>query len=329
MVKLSVIVPIYNVEKYLEEALESLKEQTFRDFEVIMINDGSTDNSQKIAEKFLDDNRFKLHNNRLNGGLSHARNNGIDLAKGEYIYFFDSDDYLPNNLFEYLVSELNDADIVSFNSTYLNRRNLENINRIVKKKGFSRKQAVSLLLNHSIETAPWSYIFKQKLLDNHIRFPEGYNFEDITFTPKILEKISKMELIEFAPAGYYYRIRQGSITNSMNTKSRIREVRDKQVLNKEKLNYLLKYHNKKEVYEWYVKELCMLYIQYYDSLSSEYKTNFMQIRNEVKYYSKDVSIMSWQLRDKMAYIKVHSNFWMPFHKYCKKIILFLYKCVLN
>ena len=97
--KFSIIVPVYNVEKYLEKCLESILNQTFKDFEAIIVNDGSTDNSQEIIDKYVNkDQKIFKSFKKENGGLSDARNFGIERAKGEYIVFLDSDDYIDENL---------------------------------------------------------------------------------------------------------------------------------------------------------------------------------------------------------------------------------------
>ena len=94
--KFSIIVPIYNVEKYIEKCLQSIKDQTFKNFEVIMVDDGSTDNSNKIMKLFEKDKRFKSYSKK-NGGLSDARNYGIQYTTGDYLLFIDSDDYIDKN----------------------------------------------------------------------------------------------------------------------------------------------------------------------------------------------------------------------------------------
>ena len=115
--KISIIVPIYNVENYLRECLESIKNQTFTNFECIMINDGSIDSSQEIAEQYLEDERFYLINQN-NSGQSVARNRAINLAKGEFVCFVDSDDMIHPRLLEFLVAYIQeDVDIVEADFT--------------------------------------------------------------------------------------------------------------------------------------------------------------------------------------------------------------------
>lgn len=109
---ISIIVPIYNVERYIRKCLDSIANQTYKDFEVLMINDGSTDRSAEIAETYLHDNRFQLIN-KSNGGQGQARNIGLEKAKGEYVCFIDSDDFIASEYLEILYGLLknNSADI--------------------------------------------------------------------------------------------------------------------------------------------------------------------------------------------------------------------------
>ena len=114
MAKVSVIVPVYNVENYIRDMLLSVQNQTFKDFEVVLINDGSPDNSQVIIEEFCRaDKRFKCYVQE-NGGVAAARNNGIMKAQGDYLVFYDPDDFIPSNALEkmYKVASKNNSDMV-------------------------------------------------------------------------------------------------------------------------------------------------------------------------------------------------------------------------
>ena len=114
MPRLSIIVPIYNVEKYLSRCIESILNQTFKDFELILVNDGSTDNCKEICEKYKRMDSRIIVANKKNGGLSSARNLGIDISKGDYIGFVDSDDFIDVHMYEILLNTINayDSDIV-------------------------------------------------------------------------------------------------------------------------------------------------------------------------------------------------------------------------
>lgn len=115
--KISVIIPVYNVEKYIRQCLESVINQTYKNLEIIIVNDGTKDNSMKIVEEYLSDERIKIIN-KENGGLSSARNRGMEEATGEYIYFLDSDDWIELNTIEILVENSKGVDIVGANFFY-------------------------------------------------------------------------------------------------------------------------------------------------------------------------------------------------------------------
>lgn len=116
MPKISVIIPVYNTEKYIEKCLRSLAKQTMQDFEVIVVNDGSTDNSKKVIKDYMKSNKLDIkYLEKENGGLASARNYGVEKALGKYIYFLDSDDYLDENLFSELEKYMDkDIDLIKF-----------------------------------------------------------------------------------------------------------------------------------------------------------------------------------------------------------------------
>lgn len=130
MIKISVIIPVYGVEKYIRQCLESVIKQTYKNLEIIVVNDGTKDNSMKIVEEYLVDERIKVIN-KENGGISSARNRGIEEATGEYVSFVDSDDWLEIDLYERIVQILegNKVDIIVFNYNRYseNKKNTEEI----------------------------------------------------------------------------------------------------------------------------------------------------------------------------------------------------------
>ena len=126
-IKVSVIIPVYNVEDYIEKCLDSVVNQTLKEIEIIVVNDGAKDNSMKKIEKYFSDSRIKIIN-KQNGGLSSARNAGLKIAKGEYISFIDSDDFIEEKMLEDLYSENENADIVfsdNFNYNMLDSKVLK------------------------------------------------------------------------------------------------------------------------------------------------------------------------------------------------------------
>lgn len=191
MAKVSIIVPVYNVEKYLDKCLNSLVNQTLEDIEILVINDGSTDNSQFIIDDFQNrfPNKIRAYQ-KENGGLSDARNFGIDRAKGEFLGFVDSDDYVSLNMFDelYRLAKNNDAEMVICNLQKVNEHG-EITQKLTQLPNFPER--ISLEKNFSV-FSDISYfacnkLFKKSLFDHH-RFKKGVHFEDIQLIPQLLLK---------------------------------------------------------------------------------------------------------------------------------------------
>ena len=211
---ISVIVPVYNVEKYLEECLESIKRQTYTDIEVILVNDGSTDRSKEICERYCEKNsRFKLVNQE-NKGLSGARNRGMLESKGEFISFVDSDDVLKEDMLDQLMKQMTSEDIDIVECWYTNeKQELElSIPKNVKTifQGDSKEALVSLCKDNIVRLNAVAKLFRRQVIVN-FPFLEGLFYEDVYGGIGILKHIRKMVKINYI--GYYYRVRQGSIMN--------------------------------------------------------------------------------------------------------------------
>lgn len=211
---ISVIVPVYNVEEYLEECLDSIKNQTFADIEVILVNDGSTDNSQAICKRYCErDSRFHLINQE-NKGLSGARNRGMSESKGEFITFVDSDDVLKEDMLKQLVKQVTSDDIDIVECWYTNDqheivvpspKDAETIFR-----GNSKEALVSLCKDNIVRLNAVAKLFRREVI---VKFPflEGLFYEDVYGGIGILKYINKIVKINYT--GYYYRMRHGSIMN--------------------------------------------------------------------------------------------------------------------
>ena len=211
---ISVIVPVYNVEEYLEECLESIQKQTYSDIEVILVNDGSTDRSKEICERYCEkDSRFKLVNQE-NKGLSGARNRGMLESKGEFISFVDSDDVLKEDMLEQLMKQMTSEDIDIVECWYTNeKQELElstpkNVKTIFQ--GDSKEALVSLCKDNIVRLNAVAKLFRRQVIVN-FPFLEGLFYEDVYGGIGILKHIRKMVKINYI--GYYYRVRQGSIMN--------------------------------------------------------------------------------------------------------------------
>ena len=199
MPKVSIIIPVYNVEQYLARCLDSVLAQTFKDIEVICVNDGSTDNSSKILVEYSQkDNRIKLITQK-NQGLSEARNNGLKQAVGEYIYFLDSDDAIEAQTIEicYQTATKYKAELVCFEYKKSNGKEIPH--EIFDINNISAKIYSNPLFNgcHGKNRIPfnvWTKFYKKSLLDN-IKFIKGIQFEDYPYTYAILGKHPKTALL--------------------------------------------------------------------------------------------------------------------------------------
>ena len=211
---ISIIVPVYNVEEYLEECLDSIQCQTYKNIEVILVNDGSTDTSKEICEKYCErDIRFRLMN-QMNQGQSVARNRGMLEATGEFIAFVDSDDVIKEDMFEQLMKQMtsNDIDIVecwyTHNEQELKPKTKKNIGIVFR--GDAKEALISLCKDNVVRLNPVAKLFRREVIIN-FPFLEGFIYEDVYSGIGILKQIRNMVKINYT--GYYYRLRPGSTLN--------------------------------------------------------------------------------------------------------------------
>lgn len=207
MVKVSVIVPVYNSEKYLKKCMDSLLDQTLKDIEFIVINDGSTDGSDGIINSF-DDKRIKYYK-RKNHGIGATRNFGIDKARGEFIGFVDSDDYIEPDMFEKLYNECinNNLDIVVCDH-YIYKNGSEEELKFIDFGITSLNDSPNLLLD--INLAPWNKLYKSSLFDKTTYFPIGVKYEDTPWVAKMLSKACRIGKINSCL--YHYVVHENSET---------------------------------------------------------------------------------------------------------------------
>ena len=216
MPKISIIVPIYNVEKYLTNCIDSILNQTFKDFELILVNDGSTDNSLEICKHYKDiDDRICIIDKK-NGGASSARNAGLDIAKGEYIGFVDSDDYIHPQMYELLYNQIikNKADISMCEFKRVSQFNKKELSDKVilnqEVEILNNKEAVVKLEEYGSVTyvVAWNKLYKKSLFNN-IKFKEGIIHEDEYIIHRLLYQVNKLVYIK--KELYFYLQREGSI----------------------------------------------------------------------------------------------------------------------
>ena len=212
---ISVIVPVYNVEEYLEECLNSIQHQTYTDIEVILVNDGSRDGSKEICERYCQqDSRFHLINQE-NKGLSGARNRGMTESKGELITFVDSDDVLKEDMLEQLLKHMTSEEMEDIvECWYTNdKKEIEipspdNVKIIFQ--GNAKEALVSLCEDNIVRLNAVAKLFRREVILN-FPFLEGLFYEDVYGGMGILKHVHKIVKIDYT--GYYYRVRSGSIMN--------------------------------------------------------------------------------------------------------------------
>jgi len=248
MPKVSVIVPFYNVEKYIEKCLNSLVNQTLEEIEIILVNDGSQDNSEKIAKEFQEKypNKIKYYE-KPNGGLGDARNFGINYATGEYIAFLDSDDYVENTMYEemYEKAKQEDADMVEcdFWWEYPNK----------KREDIGLEYANQKEMLYKSRVVAWNKLIKTDIYKNHpeARFSVGLRYEDVEGFYKILPYINKV--VHVRKCFVHYIQRQGSISNTQNK-------RNEEIF--KVLDNVIGYYKENNLYDEFQQELEYIYARY-------------------------------------------------------------------
>ena len=189
---ISIIVPIYNAEAYLDKCIQSILQQDYMHFELLLIDDGSTDQSSKIIRRWKEtDGRIRLFR-KENGGQSSARNLGLDHAEGEYISFVDSDDYIAPDYLSYLLSLFDEQCRITACNHCVVRGNRQRANSESGDCVLTRKEAFEEVLFHGcIDVAPWGKLYRKEVFDS-LRFPEGRIFEDTWLFGDILDQTEKI-----------------------------------------------------------------------------------------------------------------------------------------
>lgn len=228
MCKFSIIIPVYNTAKYLPKCFDSVLSQSFSDYEVIIINDGSTDNSLKIIEKYCKryKDKFNVYTTK-NQGLSMARNTGVKKSKGEYLIFLDSDDYIEKQLLKKLDSKgKNNPDLIRFQIKEVNN-NYKLINKYVEEEfeNLSGPLAFSKISKfHFVENA-WAYAYNRKFFNkNKFKFMQDIYHEDFALIPLIIMKANSVTSINYV--GYNYVQRDNSIMSSNDYSKTLKKVYD-------------------------------------------------------------------------------------------------------
>ena len=246
---ISIIVPIYNVENYLDRCLKSIINQSYKNLEIILVEDASTDHSQEIAEKYRKiDERIKLLVHQKNAGLSAARNTGLANATGQYIGFVDSDDYIEEDMYQvlYELLEKNDADISICGHKRITEKTVNTTeNQKEDIKLYDSEGAIrEILVGKTMDNFAWDKLFKKELF-KLIKFPLGKYTEDIAIMYLLFHKANR--IVETNKKKYNYVIRGDSITG-IKSKQKMYDFLE---INLERYQFIDQHYPKLDIYNKY------------------------------------------------------------------------------
>lgn len=280
--EISVIIPIYNVEKYLEKCIDSVLAQTYRNIEIILVDDGSTDKCADICDSYLKkDSRVKVIH-KVNGGLSSARNAGLDIAEGDFISFVDSDDFIEKEMLEKLYEALMEADadmaVCNFRWIDTNGARIAKQSKIVIHDGILDESAYWRKVyepNGSCYVVAWNKLYRRSIWEK-LRYPEGKINEDEYVLHEILRVCNKVSCISYV--GYNYIIREDSIMASKMKRANF-DVLDAWFL---RIFYFEKNCNYDEI-KRQLSECCVeLLVRYHTCRTKEEKERFQKYVQEYK-----------------------------------------------
>lgn len=261
----SIIVPVYNVEPWLNKCIDSLISQSYKNTEILLINDGSTDRSGEICDEYSrTDSRIKVIH-ISNNGQSVARNNGLDISKGEYVLFIDSDDYLcDREIIEKFVNILNNSkcDFIYTSYCRFNDGNENEITEILPinltnkdiENKLGKNILADLIIQNSFHHAPYLKVCRRDfILNNNLYFREGYYHEDAEWSFKVFYYAKK--IVIYNEAWYMRRMRDNSTITSRDEKSICKKLCDRLII----ANELIKFFEKKNVSNVIIDDLVRMY----------------------------------------------------------------------
>ena len=275
----SIIVPAYNTEKYIDKCLKSIFSNTYKNFEVIIVNDGSTDKTEDIINKYIKKYDNIIYIKQKNMGLSLARNNGVKKATGDYLLFIDSDDYVEKNLLENINKDIGDLDVLRYQ---LNMVFNDKIIPYVEKE-FNVTNGIDsfekIVRYKFIEMAALYVINRKYYLDNNFMFEKDVYHEDYGLLPLVIATAKKVKSINYL--GYNYVQRDGSIMSSNDTSKMKKKMDDMLFLFTKAIKYLDNIPNSQNVKSFYANSI----IDKYNSLSDELKKEYIKKIKDLKIIS--------------------------------------------
>ncbi len=269
--KFSIIVPVYNTEKYLRKCLDSIFKSSYKNYEVIIINDGTKDNSEKIINEYLKKYQNIKYIKQKNMGLSVSRNKGIKESTGDYLLFLDSDDYIDKDLLSTLNTLIKDEDVIRFGLREI--YNDKEVN--ILEDGFNTIDGANAFKKITrykyIEMAQIYAIKKDYIIDNNYTFEPGIYHEDFELMPRLIYNAKKVKSLSFI--GYNYNIHENSIMSDKTKEDKkMQDILYAFSKNKEKIK------NKKELSHFYATSVIIKYFSLDQKMQAKYKKQIKDLQ---------------------------------------------------
>ncbi len=287
MPKISVIIPIYKVEKYIEKCISSILNQTYRDFEIILVDDHSPDSSSTLANNMLElqtEIPYRIIYKKKNAGLSAARNTGIEISKGDFLLFIDSDDWIEKDMLRIMIetSSSRNAEMVVSRVRQVYEENSNfHVLKSIKSGVISGNEALSELLKGKFPAHIFKILFKKHLFEIN-KFPEGTVYEDSLTLPYLLFEANRVCFIDDILYNYLQRI--GSITKSYNP--HLIKVCEQITLMKNDFELLL-HKNQKILLDRYIYFIYIVLVEHISILSPNYE----KAKETLLYCRKNIEII--------------------------------------
>lgn len=327
MARVSIIVPVYNVQHLLERSMNSILAQDFNDYEVIIINDGSTDSSLKVAQKFVQrDNRFRVYTT-VNQGLAAARNEGLKYVRGDITYFMDADDQIAPNFLSIMVNYFTkhlEVEVIHFSySPIMHPIGSIGNSILISSQVWNRQKALQELMDAHLQPTAWSYISRSRFIkDNHLTFSKGRLFEDENFNAKLIACANKVAILSFKQGPYYYLIenRPGKLMTGILYHHNLKQLKDRIFITTDEYHYIEKKNVLKNAYlrSWYLYKLIWIYNEYYGDLRKTNPNEFKKLKAMIKKLYQANGYM-FSGRQKLQYLKVMSPFFYYLMNQLKKL----------
>ncbi|AHH46752.1 glycosyl transferase [Francisella tularensis subsp. holarctica PHIT-FT049] len=310
---ITLVIPIYNIENYLGRCLDSVINQTYKDLEIILVNDGSTDNSLEICESYAkEDSRIKIIN-KNNGGLSSARNVGLDACKGDYVTFIDSDDWVSLDYIEILYKNIidNNADISIINAIKVKSQNNDFTLKEQKNLLHTYFSSIEFALDNTLPVMACAKLYKTKLFEN-LRFTNSIVFEDEDIMYRLLYHANKIVCTDYI--GYFYFQRPTSITSSKKKRQNIIKSSDSLIFVLTKKEQFFK--GKTTIpYKFYIDSAGLLSRYYAKSFLYPFDKEMIKQRKKIKLFINKLlqntkSIETFRYKIKRNFIKYFVFFFL-------------------